>query len=182
MSSIDADAQPRAGAARGIEVWGGVECTVNRVGSSFLDQLAATGHASRADDLERIAALGVRAVRYPVLWERTVSGRLDRYDWSWPDGRLHRLRTLGIAPIVGLVHHGSGPRGTDLTDARFAARLARYARAVARRYPWVRDWTPINEPLTTARFSGLYGHWYPHGRDARTFLRCLMTETRVRRT
>jgi dTDP-4-dehydrorhamnose reductase len=25
-------------------------------------------------------------------------------------------------------------------------------------------WTPVNEPLTTARFSGLYGHWYPHGR------------------
>ena len=25
-----------------------------------------------------------------------------------------------------------------------------------------RGWTPINEPLTTARFSALYGHWYPH--------------------
>ena len=37
-------------------------------------------------------------------------------------------------------------------------------------------WTPVNEPLTTARFSGLYGHWYPHGRDYPTFLRALVNE------
>jgi dTDP-4-dehydrorhamnose reductase len=29
----------------------------------------------------------------------------------------------------------------------------------------VRRWTPINEPLTTARFSTLYGHWYPNRVD-----------------
>ena len=34
----------------------------------------------------------------------------------------------------------------------------------------------MNEPLTTARFSGLYGHWYPHRRDYPAFLRCLVNE------
>ena len=41
------------------------------------------------------------------------------------------------------------------------------------------DWTPVNEPLTTARFSGLYGHWYPHGRSDATFARCLLTQCRA---
>jgi dTDP-4-dehydrorhamnose reductase len=36
--------------------------------------------------------------------------------------------------------------------------------------------TPVNEPLTTARFSGLYGHWYPHRRDVASFLGCLVNE------
>jgi dTDP-4-dehydrorhamnose reductase len=44
-----------------------------------------------------------------------------------------------------------------------------FARAVAQRYPWVDSYTPVNEPLTTARFSGMYGHWYPPGRDGFTF-------------
>jgi hypothetical protein len=62
------------------------------------------------------------------------------------------------------VHHGSGPRHTDLLDPAFATGLADYAGAVAARYPWVTDWTPVNEPLTTARFAALYGFWYPHAR------------------
>ena len=51
--------------------------------------------------------------------------------------------------------------------------------AVAARYPWVEDYTPVNEPLTTARFSGLYGHWYPHGKDDRTFVRTLLNECKA---
>ena len=38
---------------------------------------------------------------------------------------------------------------------------------------------PVNEPLTTARFSGLYGHWYPHGRDDITFVRTFLTQCRA---
>ena len=57
--------------------------------------------------------------------------------------------------------------------------FAEYASAFARRYPWVTHYSPINEPLTTARFSGLYGHWYPHGRDGLTFARCLLAQCRA---
>jgi dTDP-4-dehydrorhamnose reductase len=100
-------------------------------------------------------------------------------DWSWADERLERLRELGIRPIVGLVHHGSGPRHTSLIDPAFPEELAKFARAVAERYPWVENYTPVNEPLTTARFSGMYGHWYPHGQDGLTFARALLTECRA---
>src|ERR1700712_4865383 len=93
-------------------------------------------------------------------------------------GPLPRLRELGVKPIVGLVHHGSGPRHTSLVDPAFPEQLAAYAGAVARRYPWVQDYTPVNEPLTTARFSGLYGVWYPHGRDEKTFIQALLNQCR----
>ena len=43
----------------------------------------------------------------------------------------------------------------------------------------MRRYTPVNEPLSTARFSGLYGHWYPHGRDSLTWARILLTECRA---
>ena len=162
-----------------LEVWAGVECTVNRVGDQYFDQLERNGHASRIDDLDLFAELGVRAIRYPVLWERTAPNGEMSADWSWADERLERLRELGIRPIVGLVHHGSGPRHTSLIDPAFPEELAKFARAVAERYPWVENYTPVNEPLTTARFSGMYGHWYPHGQDGLTFARALLTECRA---
>jgi dTDP-4-dehydrorhamnose reductase len=162
-----------------LEVWAGIECTVNRVGDHYFDQLARSGHDRRLGDLDLVAALGVRTVRYPVLWERIAPGALADADWRWPDERLARLRELGISPIAGLVHHGSGPRTTSLIDDSFPDQLARYAGAVAARYPWLTRFTPINEPLTTARFSGLYGHWYPHGRDNASFARCLLVECRA---
>jgi dTDP-4-dehydrorhamnose reductase len=163
----------------GLELWGGVECTVNRVGDAYSDQVERTGHGARLDDLDRVAALGVRAVRYPVLWERTAPRGPASADFAWADARMERLRALGLRVIVGLVHHGSGPAHTDLLDEGFVEGLAAFARAVAERYPWVEDYTPVNEPLTTARFSALYGHWHPHRRDPAAFARALLTETRA---
>src|SRR5688572_16580971 len=95
-------------------MWAGIECTVNRVGDRYFDQLVRSGHHARAGDLDLIEQLGVRTVRYPVLWERHAPRGLADADWSWADERLGRLRELGIEPIVGLVHHGSGPAHTSL--------------------------------------------------------------------
>jgi len=162
-----------------LKIWGGLECTVNRVGDGYLNQLDRNGHASRPDDLERFATLGIQAIRYPLLWELMAPDGLDAIDWRWSDERMATLRRLGIRPIVGLVHHGSGPRHTDLLDPAFAIGLADYAGAVAARYPWVTDWTPVNEPLTTARFAALYGVWYPHARDDASFVRALLNQVRA---
>ncbi|WP_084579676.1 family 1 glycosylhydrolase [Sphingomonas azotifigens] len=157
-----------------LELWGGAECTVNRVGDRYRDQLVETGHRDRLEDLDCIAALGVKSLRFPVLWERVCPVDPARCDWVWSDSRLARMRELGLRPIAGLVHHGSGPRRTDLLDPDFGAKLGHYAARVAERYPWIADWTPVNEPLTTARFAALYGHWYPHARDEGSFWRALV--------
>ncbi len=158
--------------------WGGVECTVNRVHDRYFSQLERNGHALRIEDLDRFASLGVRALRYPVLWEQVAPTGLAAADWRWTDERLVALQRLGIEVIAGLIHHGSGPRDTDLLDPAFPGRLADYAAAVAARYPWVTRYTPINEPLTTARFSALYGIWHPHARDDASFVRAVMNQCR----
>ena len=167
---------PNTMAERPIEVWGGLECTVNRVGDQWLDQIERSGHADRESDLDLFAHLGIRTLRYPVLWERVAPASLDQPDWRWTDARLGRIRALGMHPIAGLLHHGSGPAYTSLLDPQFPELLARYAGMVAARYPWIRDYTPVNEPLTTARFSGLYGVWYPHQRTDQAFVRALLNQ------
>ncbi|WP_045233786.1 family 1 glycosylhydrolase, partial [Deinococcus pimensis] len=171
----------RAGLLRardGLELWAGVECTVNRVGDDYLDQCEMNGHAVREGDVALLAGLGASRLRFPVLWEKVAPEEHGPRLWAWSDSRLGMSREAGVRPIVGLVHHGSGPRHTSLVDPAFPEKLAAYAREVAQRYPWVDAWTPVNEPLTTARFSGLYGHWYPHERSGAGMWRTLLSELR----
>jgi dTDP-4-dehydrorhamnose reductase len=162
-----------------LELWASPEPTVARIDASCVrDQIAETGLDVRPDgDAERIAALGATASRVPVLWERVAPDEPQACDVREPAARLVALRARGVDPIVTLLHHGSGPRSTDLLDPAFPALFAAYAGTIARAFPWVRRWTPINEPLTTARFSTLYGVWYPNVRDDRAFGRALVHET-----
>jgi dTDP-4-dehydrorhamnose reductase len=169
-----------AALATPLEIWGGIECSVNRIGEQYHNQLELGGHASRLEDLDRIAGLGIRTVRYPFLWELTARGpELMHADWSWCDERLARIQALDLQPIAGFVHHGSGPPHTGLLDPNFADALAEYAGVFARRYPGVMRFTPINEPLTTARFSTLYGLWFPHERTDAAFARAIVNECRA---
>jgi beta-glucosidase/6-phospho-beta-glucosidase/beta-galactosidase len=157
-----------------ISVWGGVECTCNRVGDRYFDQLELSGHHHRAGDLEAIASLGIGTLRVGIPWERHAR---DPF-WRCSDARFETMRGIGIRPIAGLVHHGSGPEHTSLLDPKFPELLADYASQVAQRYPWIDAYTPVNEPHTTARFSGLYGVWYPHHMSQTSYLRALLNEVK----
>lgn len=154
------------------EVWGGVEYTRNRVGDSYLDQMDLSGHADRLSDYEAFAALGIKTIRFGLLWERH---EIDP-SWQWSDDRLFWMRSAGIRPIASLLHHGSGPPHTNLLDPEFPEKLAAYATKIAKRYPWIDAYTPVNEPHTTARFSGMYGLWYPHHRSRSSCLRALLNQ------
>jgi dTDP-4-dehydrorhamnose reductase len=159
------------------EIWASPEPTYARIdASSFRDQLAETGHADRFTDIDLLASLGATAARYPVLWERTAPHAPEDVDLAWARPRLEGLRDRGVEPIVTLLHHGSGPAHTSLVDPAFPELFARYAGAIARAFPWVRRWTPINEPLTTARFATLYGHWYPNATADAAFARAIVNE------
>jgi dTDP-4-dehydrorhamnose reductase len=160
------------------EYWGGLECTLNRVGDRYYDQLEFSGHYQRSDDVRRIASLGISTLRYPVLWELHEPRENTAIDWSRSSKNLLLLRDHGITPVAGLLHHGSGPHFTSLEDSLFPEKLARYARRVAESFPWLTHYTPVNEPLTTARFSGLYGFWYPHQRNDFAFLKMLFNQVK----
>ncbi len=159
----------------GLEVWGGAEYTCNRVGNDFFDQMKLSGHADRAADLELFRALGITSLRTGLLWERH---ELDP-TWRWADARLTAICEAGLRPIAGLLHHGSGPLHTSLLDPAFPQKFATYAGEVAARYPWLEHYTPINEPNTTARFSCLYGFWYPHRKSHGAYLRALLNQIKA---
>lgn len=146
------------------------------MGDEYHDQLLKNGHQTRPSDLDAIARLGIKTVRYPVVWERIAPEHPDQLDWTWTDERLGLLREKGINPVAGLLHHGSGPRYCTFDQDHFPETFARFARQVAERYPWLNLYNPVNEPLTTARFAGLYGIWYPHATDDRTFFRILFNQ------
>ena len=162
-----------------LEMWAGLECTVNRVEDTYFNQLAKNGHWERESDLLLFAELGVKKIRYPFLWEFAASEDPNHFDWSWIDQRLQMMKELELTPIAGFLHHGSGPKHTSLIDPGFPEKFASYARAFAERYPWVCDFTPINEINTTARFSCLYGHWFPHKRDSGSYLTAVMLQCKA---
>ncbi len=155
-----------------LELWAGVECTINRVQDVFVSQCEKSGHDSRLTDLELFAQLGVKRLRYPFLWER-VEGKNDDDGWYWCTQRIKKIRELKLNPIAGLLHHGSGPLFTHLLDPEFPYHFSLFAKRFAERFYWIEDYTPINEPLTTSRFSCLYGIWYPHLRNDKAWARSM---------
>lgn len=161
------------------EIWAGMECSIIRTNSSYKDQLMMSGHYQRIDDLNLFHELGIKTVRFPMLWEKLAAIKNDIPDFRYTDTRIRRLKELNIEPIAGLLHHGSGPSYTNLLDPDFPALFADYAFQVANHYPEIRYYTPINEPLTTARFSGLYGIWYPHERSNHLFLQMFLNQMKA---
>jgi hypothetical protein len=128
-----------------------------------VDVMETTGHSLRwREDLDLLAACGVRDVRYPVRWHR-VEREPGRFDWTETDEQLAYLHERGLRPIVDLVHHTSYPRWTGgFGEPRFGAALVRYVRAFAERYPWIPAYTIFNEPFTTFLLAGQEGIWAPH--------------------
>ncbi|MCD0486937.1 family 1 glycosylhydrolase [Pedobacter sp. MC2016-14] len=161
-----------------MEIWGGMECTINRVQDQWFDQLEYQGHYKRPEDLKLVCDLGISKMRYPILWEHHQP-KEGKINWGSTAARLDILRKAGVDIIAGLVHHGCGPVHVEVMDDSFAIGLAEYATAVAKNFPWINHYTPVNEPLTTARFGALYGFWYPHQSTMSAFFRMLLNECKA---
>ncbi len=163
-----------------IEIWGGIECTLNRVGDAYHDQLEYSGHYLRnVKDIQLIGSLGIKTLRYPLLWEKHKPDASSKIDWTFAEQMVEALQKEKITPIVGLVHHGSGPAYVNFFDGSFEEGLAVYSRELIEKFPHLSHFTPVNEPLTTARFCGLYGHWFPHFKDDFSFYRILISECKA---
>jgi beta-glucosidase/6-phospho-beta-glucosidase/beta-galactosidase len=83
------------------------------------------------------------------------------------------LRASGITVIADLCHFGTPSWIGGFQDPALPVHHAAYARAFARRYPWVRHYTPVNEIFVAATFSAMLGWWNECLTDPVAFARAL---------
>jgi len=136
-----------------------------RPGLRALDEYTLTQHYQQwKTDLDLVAATGVQAVRWGIPWYR-VQPRPDQWDWGWVDQVLdYMVNVKGLIPILDLMHYGT-PLWLDnsFIHSQYPTLVAEYARAVAARYKsLVRYYTPYNEPVLSAEWSGFRGEWPPY--------------------
>jgi beta-glucosidase/6-phospho-beta-glucosidase/beta-galactosidase len=138
----------------------GIDCSYPVVqGHLRRDQFEESGHYQRwREDLALVKELGVKFLRYGVPSYKVHLGP-DKYDWSFTDQVFTEMRSLGLVPIVDLVHFGVPDWLENFQNPEFPQCAAAYAGAFARRYPWVQYYTPVNEIYLTAQFSTLVGFW-----------------------
>jgi beta-glucosidase len=135
-----------------------------------VDELAKCGHYDRwREDFDLVTQLGIRHLRYGPPYYDVHRGP-DRYDWSFSDETLARLRELGIAPILDLCHFGVPDWVGGFQDDGWPKLFADYAGAFAARYPWITLYTPINEIFIAATFSAQFGWWNERLHDDRSFV------------
>ncbi|MDQ6886733.1 MAG: family 1 glycosylhydrolase [Gemmatimonadota bacterium] len=126
---------------------------------SRVDELDRSGHYARwEEDFELVRELGLTALHYGPAYYRTHTGPV-RYDWESCDEPMERLRTMPYQLIANLCHFGVPSWLGGFQDPAFPVLFAEYARAFARRYHWVRYYTPVNRINVAASFSALRGSW-----------------------
>ena len=83
------------------------------------------------------------------------------------------LQAHGIEPILDLFHFGLPDDIPGRRRSRLPGRCETYPAAVAERYPWVRYYTPVNEPFVTAWLSAKEGLWNERRHDDVAFVAAL---------
>jgi beta-glucosidase len=156
---------------RGFVVATGIECSTPRIaGGLRQDELIKTGHWDRVEeDLGLIASFGIRHLRYGIPFH-VVAADPEGLDWTWTDRALATIREAGIAPIADLLHFGVPDDLAGIGDPRLPERFEAFVRAFADRYPWIRSYTVVNEPLVTATFSAKLGWWNERATDDRSWV------------
>ncbi|MGA0565706.1 family 1 glycosylhydrolase [Rathayibacter sp. KR2-224] len=152
-------------------------------GERAVDEYELTEHYSRwSSDLELARGVGAEFLRWGVPWHR-VNPEPDGWDFEWTDRVLNRMVELGIRPVVDLLHYGT-PLWLDgeFANRDFPGRFAEFAARTAERYAdIVTDYTPVNEPMIHAQFTGEYGYWPPYltGTDGLNLIAVALAEASI---
>ncbi len=135
-----------------------------RPGERAIDEYALTEHYDRwSDDLDLAVSVDAEFLRWGIPWH-VVSPEPGRWDWSWTDRVLDGFAERGLRPIVDLLHYGTPTwfEG-EFTHPDYPRFVAEYAHRAAERYrDLATDYTPVNEPMLHALFSGEYAYWPPY--------------------
>jgi beta-glucosidase/6-phospho-beta-glucosidase/beta-galactosidase len=159
----------------------GIECSYPTIdnGRWRMDELQLTDHYRYwRRDLELVRQLGLRYLRYGpplhLIWRGP-----GKYDWEFMDDVARAMLELDIVPIMDLCHFGVPDWLGDFQNPEFPEHFARYAADFARRYDWVKLYTPINEMYVTARMSALEGVWNEQLRSERGFVTAIRHLTKA---
>jgi beta-glucosidase/6-phospho-beta-glucosidase/beta-galactosidase len=95
------------------------------------------------------------------------------YDWSFTDLAFNEMKRLGITPIVDLCHFGVPDWIGSFQNPDFPVYFAQYAQAFAKRFPYLRHYTPVNEIFIAAMFSAQYGWWNERKKNEHSFVNAI---------
>lgn len=138
-----------------------------------VDEMEKCGHYGWwEEDFGLARELGLDALRYGPAYYRTHVAP-DRFDWESADAPMHRLRELGVEVIADLCHFGVPSWLGSFQDRAFPVLFQEYARAFARRYPWVHYFTPVTEIFICATNSALRGWWNECETSEATFVQAV---------
>jgi beta-glucosidase/6-phospho-beta-glucosidase/beta-galactosidase len=137
------------------------------------DELAKTKqYECWRDDFALLKELGIEHLRYGPPYFSTHTGP-GKYDWSFADETFGALHRQNVLLIVDLCHFGVPDWVGDFQNPDWPKLFAEYARAFARRFPWVRFYTPVNEIFVAATFSAQFGWWNERLHSDRAFVNAL---------
>ncbi len=132
-----------------------------------LDVLQTTEHFQRyTKDLSLVKSLGIGKLRVSFPWH-IIEYEPGHFNWTWMDAYVKECDNLGIGIIADPLHHISFPKWLDkgFLNPEFPSSYYRFFIEVVSRYPSIKDYTIINEPLVTALFSCEVGTWFPFERN-----------------
>ena len=150
----------------------GIECSYPTIehGNWRRDEMAAMRHYQYWQvDFELARKIGVSHLRYGPPLHLIYAGP-GVFRWELIDEAMADLEAHGPEPIVDLCHFGVPAWLGDFQNPDIAAALTEYAAEFARRYSWVRFYTPVNEMYVSARMSALDGVWNEQLQDEAAFI------------
>ncbi len=150
----------------------GIECsapTINH-GKTRRDQLEECGHYKHwKKDFELVNELGLKVLRYGLPYHKIHLGP-GKYDWTFADEVMNAMKKMQITPILDLMHFGLPDWLGNFQNPELPIHFSDYAGEVAKRYPWVRYYTPVNEIYVTAKNSAKDGLWNEQLKSDKAFV------------
>lgn len=153
----------------------GIECSYPTIdnGRTRRDQMEECRHYELwRQDLALVKEMGLRVLRYGLPYHKIHLGP-GRCDWDFADAVMAEMQRLEIIPVLDLMHFGVPDWLGNFQNPELPIHFADYAEAVAKRYPWVRYYTPVNEIYVTARISAKDGVWNEQLKTDRGFVTAL---------
>ncbi|MDB4902812.1 MAG: family 1 glycosylhydrolase [Mucilaginibacter sp.] len=138
-----------------------------------VDEMEKCGHYKLwKQDFDLVKETGIDVLRYGPAYYN-VHEAPGKYNWDFADEGFAYLKHQEITPIVDLCHFGVPDWLGDFQNPDFPQYFAEYARAFAKRFSYIRFYTPVNEIFIAAAFSALYGWWNERKTDERSFVTAL---------